>query len=48
MELVGPLTTSRRSVLKRAGLAAASFALPRRALQTQLERMQAFEEVGVA
>ncbi len=48
MELVGPLTTSRRAVLKGAGWAAASFALPRWALQTRLERMQAFEEVGVA
>ena len=44
-----PIATSRRSLLKMAGLAAASFALPRWAFQARLERMKAFaEEMGAA
>lgn len=49
MEIVGPITTSRRSLLKMAGSVAAWFALSHWAFQTRLERMKAFAEaMGIA
>ena len=49
MEIVDPIATSRWSLLKMAGLAATSFALPRWVSRARLDRMKAFaEEMGDA